>query len=157
MKMIVAKDLNGAIGKDNGLPWRLSWDIQNFRRITTGGTILMGRKTYESIGRPLPNRRNIVMTKDKGLVIPGVEIVHDLYDALALDDSLFVIGGESLYRLAMPLVQTLHMTIVQTHIDGADTYFPCEDLYDWITVEHESHHKDEKNQFACTYYKLIRQ
>jgi dihydrofolate reductase len=157
MKVIVACDLDGAIGKDNQLPWKLSWDLKNFKSLTMGGTVLMGRKTYNSIGHPLLGRRNIVLSNNKDLVIPNVEVVNDFYDALALDDNLFVIGGESLYRLALPFAKELHMTVVHTHIRDADAFFPNSYMYDWITVEHKSQYKDEKNEFDCSYYRMVRQ
>ena len=157
MKIIVAKDLDGAIGKDNELPWRLSWDMKNFRRTTMGSTVLMGRKTFESIGRPLPGRRNLVMTKDCDLKIEGCEMVYDFYDTLSKNPDMFVIGGAQLYAIALPLVQELYLTIVKTHIQGADAYFPNVDMYDWITTGYESFAKDANNEYSGTFYKMIRQ
>src|ERR1041385_614730 len=98
------------IGKDGKIPWRLPNDRRYVKRVTTGHTIVMGRATFDSIGHPLPNRRNVVLTHDRRLLIQDVEIVHSVEDALALDDDLFVLGGESIYRQFLPLADRLYIT-----------------------------------------------
>lgn len=155
MKMIVACDINGAIGKNNELPWKLSEDLKNFRKITTGNTILMGRKTFESIGnKPLPNRRNIVLSRDKNLCLQNVEIVYNIKEAIKLDENLIVIGGGQIYNLCLPLITELFLTKVHTQIKDADAFFPIIDMYDWITKHHWTHKKDEKNEYNFSFYHL---
>src|SRR5437588_12952568 len=106
ISIIVAYANGRVIGKDGKIPWHLPDDIQHFKRITSGHIVVMGRKTFESIGRPLPQRRNIVLTSSTTLAPPGVEVVHNKYDVLALDD-VFIIGGESIYRQFLEVAQRL--------------------------------------------------
>lgn len=156
MKVIVARDLSYAIGKNDELPWKLSDDLKYFKALTTGQTILMGRKTYESIGRPLPNRRNLVLSRDRNLKIEGCEVVHDFYEVLEKEVDLFVIGGEQLYEIALPLCKELHLTVVNTRTKGATAFFPKDKLSDWQTIEHRKYQKDDKNEFSFSYYHMIR-
>lgn len=140
--MIVAMGPKGEIGLDNKLLWHLSEDLKNFKKITTGKTIVMGRKTFESIGKPLPNRTNIVLTKDADLKIPGVDIINDplmAFDiALEQDDSdeseLVVIGGAEVYKLYLPYAHKIYLTEVDYHGD-ADAFFPKFNRDEWNIVE----------------------
>src|SRR5579863_5908300 len=114
VSLIVAMAQNGVIGRDNALPWRLPADLKRFRAFTLGKTVLMGRKTFESIGRPLPGRENLVLTRDRGRLAPGVIIVHSVEQALAQagGDELVAIGGAQIYRLVLPFARRLYLTHV---------------------------------------------
>ena len=125
MHAIVAMTANRVIGNGNALPWHLPEDLKQFKNRTTGHTILMGRKTFDSIGRPLPNRRNIVLTR-QAINISGVEIIHDLDELLELEinGGLFVIGGAEIYRLTLPYCHGLYLTRLKQEYEG-DVYFPA--------------------------------
>ena len=150
LSIVVAMDSNRLIGKDNGLPWRLPADLAFFKKLTTGNTILMGRKTFDSIGRPLPNRRNIVITRNADIEITDCEVVNSIEKALLLAQSeteVMVIGGAKLYQQILPIADRLYITQVEGEFDG-DTYFPHYDEDDWLEVSCESHQPDEKNKHA---------
>jgi dihydrofolate reductase len=139
LALIVAVARNGVIGNDGTLPWHISEDLKHFKETTSGHAIIMGRKTHDSIGRPLPKRRNIVVTRQSHPLFPGCETANSLNDAIALarttDDCPFVIGGASLYEEALPIATELHLTTIDEDVDG-DTYFP-EDLSDFVEVERQ--------------------
>ncbi len=127
IKMIVATSTNNAIGVNNTLPWHIKADLQYFKAKTLNHTILMGRKTFESIGRPLPNRTNIVLTQDKTFAPEGVIVIHSLEEAISLfpqHPDLFIIGGGQIYEALLPFVDKLYVTLVDTILPDADTYFP---------------------------------
>ncbi|GIW30312.1 MAG: dihydrofolate reductase [Meiothermus sp.] len=153
---VVAMDQNRAIGRAGALPWHLPDDLKRFRALTLGKTVLMGRKTFESIGRPLPKRRNVVLTRDPAFTAEGVEVVHTLEDALRLDDELMVIGGGEIYSLFLPLATHLHLTLVETLIPDADTFFPPWNQAGWRETYREHHPADERHQWAFTYLDLER-
>jgi dihydrofolate reductase len=138
LAIIVATSLNGGIGVNGELPWHIPEDLKYFRRNTVGHAIVMGRRTYDSIGRPLPKRRNIVITRQLGLEIEGCEVAHSLDEALALawagDAEPRVIGGATLYELAMPLATRLFLTEVQRVVE-ADTFFPDWSREAWTEVK----------------------
>ena len=127
LAVIVAVAPNGVIGRDGDLPWRLPEDLKHFRRTTLGHAVVMGRATWESIGKPLPKRRNIVVTRNRDYMADGAEVAHSLPEALALawqsDPEPFVIGGASLYAEALPQATRLELTEVHEEVDG-DTFFP---------------------------------
>lgn len=126
LTLIVARARNGVIGRDNTLPWRLPEDLAHFKRTTMGAPIVMGRKTYESIGRPLPGRRNIVVTRSAKLALPGCEIAHSLEDAQRLCigvEQIFLIGGAQLYADALPSADRLIVTEIDADFEG-DAHFP---------------------------------
>jgi dihydrofolate reductase len=154
MKLIVAKDLNGAIGRNGDMPWHLGDDLKMFRQLTSGGTVLMGRKTYESIGKPLPNRHNLVLTKSH---FNDFEAVKSIEEALQIDPNIWVIGGGEIYRQTIEHCTELFLTVVHTNVKDADTFFPNVDMFDWITVSSESFYKNEKNDFDFNFYHLLRQ
>ena len=137
LALIAAVARNGVIGKDGALPWHVSEDLKHFKKTTDGHVIIMGRKTHDSIGRPLPKRRNIVVTRQTGTRFPGCEAAHSLDEAIALarttDDCPFIIGGTSLYEEGLPLATELHLTTIDEDVAG-DTYFP-EDLSEFVEVE----------------------
>ena len=126
LALIVAVSRNGVIGRDGGLPWHISEDLRHFKRTTGNHAVIMGRKTYDSIGHPLPKRRNIVVTRRTDAVFPGCEVAHSLDEAIALarttDECPFIIGGASLYEEALPRATELHVTTIDEDIEG-DTYF----------------------------------
>ncbi|MFM8445194.1 MAG: dihydrofolate reductase [Methylococcus sp.] len=140
ISLIVAMAENRVIGVDNRMPWHLSADLQRFRRITLGKPMLMGRRTHQSIGRPLPGRRNIVLTADPGFVAAGCEVVHSLDAALAAAedaDELMVIGGASLYRELLPHAGRIYLTLIHRVFDG-DTFFPEVDWTEWREVARQA-------------------
>jgi len=138
LALVVAMGPGRVIGRDGGLPWHFSEDLKHFRTVTTGHAIIMGRKTWDSIGRPLPGRRNIVVTRQRELEIDGCEVVHSLEAAIALareeDPEPRVIGGSTLYELALPLATRLYLTEVGKAVEG-DTFFPHFDPEDWTELE----------------------
>jgi dihydrofolate reductase len=152
--LIVAMTRSGVIGKDGQLPWRLSADLRRFKTLTMGHALIMGRKTYSSLGRPLPGRTSIVITRQASLDLPAeVLVVHSLAEALhhvGHDDSPFVIGGGEVFALALPLAERLHVTWVEAEIDG-DAYFPPWNLHEWRLVAEERHSADAKNQYDYTF------
>lgn len=153
LSIVVATDENGAIGKDNRLLWHLPADLKRFKALTTGHSIIMGRKTYESIGKPLPNRRNMVITRQSGLKIEGAEVVHSLTEALVLcknEAEVFIIGGAEIFQQALPLTRQIYLTIVH-HSFPADTFFPEINSNEWIETEKIICQPDEKNVFPFTF------
>ena len=151
--MIVAMSTDRVIGRDGHLPWRLSADLRRFKRITMGHAIIMGRKTFQSIGRPLPGRRSIVVTRQPGISAEGIEFVSSPQAALervADDSEAFFIGGAEIYRHALPLVQRIYLTLVHTTVAG-ETFFPQIDLDRWRLLEESRHAADEKNEFEHSF------
>jgi dihydrofolate reductase len=143
MKMIsaiVAMATNRCIGRDNTLPWRLPADLKRFKQLTMGHTLVMGRKTYESIGRPLPGRTTVVVTRQRDYAPEGVQVAHSLEQALELarGDEVFIAGGADLYRQAMAHVRRLYLTRIGRDYEG-DTFFPEVDLSGWRLVAEEHH------------------
>lgn len=145
LSIIVAAAENGAIGRDNALPWHLPGDLAYFRRVTMGKPVVMGRKTFESIGRPLPGRTNIVITRDRSWRHEGVHALASLEQALVLAadvavadgaDELMVIGGAEIYAAALPLAARVYLTEVHAEIEG-DVFFPELDRADWREVSRE--------------------
>ena len=137
--MIVAVSQNGAIGKDGGVPWHLTDDLKNFKRVTMGHHLIVGRVTYETIGRPLRGRRMVVVTRDEAYQAEGCEVVNSLEAALALaegcgDEVAFVAGGAQIYNLAMPQATRIYYTEVQAEVE-ADTFFPAFDPDQWEKIE----------------------
>lgn len=160
--LVWAMARNGVIGRDNALPWRLPADLQHFKALTTGHPVLMGRKTFESLGRPLPNRTNIVVTRDRDFVPAGVRVAHSLDEALAIattdlptDRQVFVIGGENLYTQMLPRAERLYVTLVDAEIEG-DARFPALDWRQWRELERREHPADDRNRYACRFLTLER-
>ncbi|RWP47850.1 dihydrofolate reductase [Mesorhizobium sp.] len=151
---------NGVIGRDGGLPWRLSSDLKRFKADTMGKPIIMGRKTYEGIGRPLPGRLNVVVTRDKTWRAEGVEVVHSLDDAISLAkvrgrcmagaDEICIIGGGEIYAQALPLADRLHVTHILAAVDG-DAHFPPIDPDSWRIVRSQDIPAGEKDSHATRY------
>jgi dihydrofolate reductase len=157
VSIVVAISENNAIGKDNKLLWHLPKDLKHFKEITTGGTVIMGRKTYDSVGRPLPNRRNIIITRQQ-IEIPGCEVVNSVEAALDLcrdEAEVFIVGGAEIYRLAMPLTDKIFLTIVHENFE-ADTYFPEIKPAIWKETDRQDHEPDEKNPLPYSFITLER-
>ena len=159
--VIAALDRNRAIGRGNALPWHLPDDLKRFKALTLGKPVLMGRKTAESLGRALPKRRNLVLTRSGRVPFDGMEAVASLDEAQALAvaygvDELCVIGGGELYASALPLASRLHLTHVDTAVEGADAFFPAFDAADWRVVSRETHPMDERHAFAFEFVDYAR-
>ncbi|MCB9033211.1 MAG: dihydrofolate reductase [Chitinophagales bacterium] len=157
--LIVAAAENGAIGKDNQLLWHLSDDLKRFKQLTSGHCILMGRKTYESIGKALPNRTNIILSNTLKEAPKDCVLFNDLEAALYYaveqkEETLYVIGGATIYTLTMPYCTDLHLTLVHTEIE-ADAFFEFDDAQ-WIVQEKIFVAKDAKNEYDSTYLHLVR-
>ncbi|MDQ7016683.1 MAG: type 3 dihydrofolate reductase [Gammaproteobacteria bacterium] len=150
LSIIVAMDRNRLIGNNNQLPWHLPADLQFFKKTTLGKPILMGRKTHESIGRPLPGRRNIIISRNLDYQANGCDVVHSIEAALELVhecEEAMLIGGATLYQQALPLAQRLYLTLVEAECEG-DCWFPDYQQHEkWQEISRETHHADEKNQF----------
>jgi len=160
ISLIAALSENRVIGKDNRLPWHLSDDMKHFREITEGKPIIVGRKTFESIGKPLPNRTNIVLVREKDISIPGCVTVHSIEEALeAAKDAkeVVVIGGASVYKqfLEQRLIDRMYLTIVHDNIEG-DAYFPEFNLANWEETQHIHHPVDEKHPHEFSFVTLER-
>jgi len=148
--LIAAVASNGVIGAGNRLPWHLPEDLRHFRALTSGHTVVMGRKTWESIGRPLPNRQNIVVSRQAALRLDGASLAHSLEEALSMadrPDPVFVIGGEALYRSALPLAAVLYLTEIERDFDG-DARFPAFERVAWRETDRESHRPAGGEGFA---------
>jgi len=151
--LVAALDRRNAIGRGNELPWRLPDDLKRFKALTLGKPVLMGRKTADSLGRALPKRRNLVLTRGGRVPFDGMEAVASLDEALALatqDDAseLCVIGGGEVYALTLPLATRLHLTHVETVVEHADAFFPAFDPARWRTVARQAHAADADHAFA---------
>jgi dihydrofolate reductase len=158
ISLIVAMAQNGVIGRGNALPWRLPEDLKRFKQSTLGKPILMGRKTFESIGRPLPGRANLVLTRDRDWHAGGVIPVHSVEEALRQTrtcDELVAIGGAEIYRLLLPLARRIYLTHVHADISG-DTYFPAFDPAQWDDVELHTQPADERHAYPLTFMTLVR-
>lgn len=156
--IIAAMSENRIIGRAGSLPWRLPADLKRFKSLTVGHTVIMGRKTFQSIGRPLPDRRSIVITRNADYRAEGVLIVLSLEDALsqaADDEEAFIIGGGELYRHALPLADRLELTIVHAVIEG-DTSFPELDIKDWKLIGEERHEADDRHAYPFTFQRYER-
>jgi dihydrofolate reductase len=160
ISIIVAVDQQNAIGRKNNLLCHLPADLKYFKSITDGHTIIMGRRTFESLPKgALPNRRNIVITRNKDLQWPNVEACASLEEALALtngESELFIIGGGSVYRDAIPLADKLYVTEIQNSFEGADTRFPEIDKAIWRLISQEKHSADDKNKFDYHFLRYSR-
>lgn len=157
ISIIVAIGENNAIGKNNQLLWHMPNDLKHFKEITLDRTIVMGRKTFDSVGKPLPRRRNIVVTR-QDIEIPGCEVVKSIDAGLALcahDDEVFIGGGAEIYRQAMDKTDRIYLTIIHKTFD-ADTFFPEIDYQEWDEVSREYFEPDEKNPLPYSFIQLNR-
>lgn len=156
--LIAALDRGRAIGRAGGLPWHLPDDLKRFKALTLGGTVLMGRTTAESIGRALPGRRNLVLTRHGRAPYDGQEAVASLAAAQALAGAadLLVIGGGEVYRLTLPLADRLHLTLVDTEVAGADAWFPEWSAADWSETARVAHAPDARHAHGYTFVDYCR-
>jgi dihydrofolate reductase len=155
ISIIAAMGTNRVIGRDNGLPWNLPADTRFFKETTRGHPVVMGRKTFDSMGRPLPGRRNIVISRQSDLRIPGAEVVADLAGALQLvadltDEEIFIIGGSEIYRLALEFADRMYLTLIHQAFEG-DTFFPEFDESRWVVVSRRDHEPDEHNPYSFSF------
>ena len=158
LELVVAVARNGLIGRGNGLPWHLPDDLKHFKRLTLGHPILMGRRTWDSIGRPLPGRRNLVLTRHLDFRAEGAEVVHSLEEALAATaaaPTLMVIGGAEIYRLCLAQARVLHLTEVAAEPAG-DAYLPPFERGEWRELTREPHPADARHEFAFAFVTLER-
>ena len=160
ISIIVAMDRNRGIGIDNKLPWRLPADLKRFRELTMGHHIIVGRKTYESIGRPLPGRRMIVVTRDLNYKAAGCDVAHSVEDAINLarergESEVFICGGAEIYAQIIGVADRMYLTFVDAEV-AADTFFPEFDEREWNERESFYQPADEKNQYAFTFKLMTR-
>ena len=156
--LIVAMAENRVIGRNNLLPWRIPADLRHFKALTLGKPVIMGRKTYESIGRPLPGRDNIVITADSGYQAEGCQVVHSVEQALEAAGSCeeaMIIGGANLYRQTLENADRLYLTLVKAEPEG-DTWFPEIELQQWREIERQAHTADESNEYDYDFVVLER-
>ena len=155
VSLIVAVSSNGVIGRDGGLPWYLPADLKHFKRTTMGHHLIIGRKTWEEVGKPLPGRTMVVVTRSRRFAPEGAQVVRSVEQALELatgDDEPFIGGGSQIYRIALArdLVDRIYLTRIHAEVEG-DTHFPDFDLDEWELVTEEHHEADEKNEFDYSF------
>lgn len=158
ISIIVALSENNVVGVRNQLPWKLSADLKRVKALTMGHHIIMGRKTYESIGKPLPGRTNVIITRNNNFKAEGCVTAKSLEHALEIskdDSEVFIFGGGEIFRDAMSFASKIYMTRVHTHLDG-DTYFPEVKPFDWRIINLEEFKADEKNEFDYSFMTLVR-
>lgn len=155
ISIIAAIGKNNELGKNNTLVWNMPTDLKYFREKTSGHPVIMGRKTFESIGRPMPNRRNIIITRDLNYKKDGIEVVHSIEEALNLvpkkNDEIFIIGGEEIFKRAMPVADKLYITHIDAEDKDANVFFPEIIPIVWNETSHEEHKKDARNPFNYTF------
>lgn len=158
ISLIAAMDHNRLIGNQNQLPWHLPADFAHFKTVTMGKPVIMGRKTYDSIGKPLPGRKNIVLSRDAETAFDGVECFTRFEDALAAvpdAEEVMVIGGSTIYKMLLPETQRMYLTYVDGDFSG-DAWFPEFEQSEWLKVESVSRKADEKNRYNCEFVTLER-
>lgn len=158
LSIIVATAEKGVIGKDNQLIWHLPEDLKMFRRLTTGHVIIMGRKTFESIGKPLPNRTSIIISRNTDYLVEGCIVVSSLEEAIEKakeieTEEAFIIGGAQIYALALDMADTVYLTQVHHNFEG-DAFFPVLDINIWTETERKSFQPDEKHAYAFDFVTL---
>ena len=160
LSAIAAMAENRVIGKNNKMPWHLPADLKHFKAVTTGHPVLMGRKTYESIGKPLPNRTNIILTRDTHYTAPDCVIVNNIETALSMAneldmDEVFVIGGAEIYQILLPKIQRIYLTKIHFKVAG-DAYFPELNMAEWKKMNSEDHQADVNNAYDYSFIVLER-
>lgn len=156
IKIIVAVSKNGIIGNNNSLIWHIPNDLKRFKEITTGHDIVMGRKTFESIGKPLPNRRNIIISRDINFFVEGCEVVNSIEESLMLtNNNCFFIGGGEIYKQVLPITDIIYLTEIDEIFEG-DTYFPELNKKEWFESMNESFNSDDKNIHKYSFIKYER-
>jgi dihydrofolate reductase len=158
VSLVIASDRRGVIGRDGRLPWHLPADLRHFRMLTMGKPVVMGRRTWDSIGRPLPGRHNIVVTRQRGLALEGATVVHSIDEALHAAGNVpevCVIGGAEICAQALPRADVVHLTLVEAEVEG-DTRLPPIDAVQWRETARESHAADERNALPYSFVTLER-
>lgn len=158
ISLIAAMAHNRVIGKDNQMPWHMPADLKHFKATTLGKPVIMGRKTFESIGRALPGRQNIVVTRDASFEALGCDIAHSLEAAVSLAgdvDEIIIMGGGQLYQAALPMANRMYLTFIDLSTEG-DAHFPAWDSEEWVIVDRETHSHDDKNPYDYSFVKLER-
>lgn len=161
LSAIAAASENRVIGMNNRMPWHMPADLKHFKDVTTGSPVLMGRKTYESIGKPLPNRTNIIMTRDANypapedcIVVTNIETALSMANELSKDE-IFIIGGAAIYQQLLPKVQRIYLTEIHHQFEG-DAFFPELSKSEWKEISRERHHADDKNKYDYSFVVLER-
>ncbi|WP_418128614.1 dihydrofolate reductase [Staphylococcus sp. HKU1] len=155
LSILVAHDQNRVIGKDNQLPWHLPNDLKHVKALTTDNTLVMGRATFDSIGKPLPNRRNIVLTRNKAFKHEDVETIHSIDEIYQLTGHVFIFGGQSLFEEMIDEVDDMYITVIEAKYNG-DTFFPKYTFEDWDVISSEQGQLDDKNTIPHTFLHLKR-
>lgn len=158
ISIIVAIGSNRAMGWRNQLPWHLPADLKRFKSLTMGKPMIMGRRTFESIGKILPGRTTVIVTKNKDYKVPGCHVVNSLEQAFEVAgdvEEIMVIGGASLFQQVMSWINRIYLTIIHEEFE-ADTFFPTLNEKEWVEVEREEHEADEKNRYAYAFVRLER-
>ena len=158
VSLVAAVAQNGIIGRDGGLPWRLPGDLRYFKALTLGKPVVMGRKTWESIGRALPGRRNVVITRQPGYAADGADVVDSPEAALSLleaEAEVMIIGGEAIYRVFLDRAARIYLTEVDAEVEG-DARFPDLDRSEWVEASREEHAPDERHEHAYRFIRLDR-
>ncbi len=158
ISIIAAMDRNKLIGNNNKLPWHLPADFAHFKSVTMGKPIIMGRKTFESIGKPLPGRANIVLSRKVATQFDGVVCVSTFEEALAVvsdAEEVMIIGGSSVYEMLLPQINRMYLTFVDAEFDG-DAWFPDYYEKEWLEIDSVTRHADDKNKYACRFVTLER-
>ncbi|MHD0397707.1 dihydrofolate reductase [Staphylococcus simulans] len=155
LSILVAHDQNRVIGKDNQLPWHLPNDLKHVKQLSTGNTLVMGRKTYESIGKPLPNRRNVVLTRDKSFHPEGVDVIHNFDEIYDLPGHVFIFGGQALFEEFIDKVDDMYITVIEDKYQG-DTFFPPYTFENWEVESSVKGEQDERNKIPHTFLHLVR-
>jgi dihydrofolate reductase len=153
ISLVAAAGNNNVIGSNNKLPWKMPADMKFFMNLTLGHPVIMGRKTYESFGKPLRERRNIIISRDKNLSVSGCEVVHSLDDALKLvkeDREVFIIGGAEIYKQSMAIANKIYLTRIYHDFEG-DSYFPYIDDTEWKEIKYTEQKTDEKNPYPFAF------
>ncbi|MCI2898348.1 dihydrofolate reductase [Staphylococcus hominis] len=155
LSILVAHDQQRVIGYKNALPWHIPNDLKHVKQLSTGHTLVMGRKTFESIGKPLPNRKNVVLTRDNNFKSDGVKVIHTIDDIYNLEGHVFIFGGQTLFEVMIDKVDDMYITVVDGKHQG-DTFFPPYTFEDWTVVSSEEGQLDEKNTIPHTFLHLVR-
>lgn len=158
ISLIAAMDENRVIGKDNDIPWRIPRDWEYVRQVTSGHSIIMGRKNFQSLGKALKNRRNIVLTRNENLKFEGCEMAHsieEVFEQCRDEEEIFIFGGEGIYRLFLPYVEKMYLTKVHHEFEG-DTFFPEIDYSNWEEVSVKKGVRDEQNLYEYDFHVYIR-
>ncbi|WP_017548972.1 dihydrofolate reductase [Salinicoccus carnicancri] len=155
VSLIVCHADQNVIGFKNGMPWHLPVDLKHVKKLTEGNTIVMGRKTFESLGRPLPNRTNVILTKNQDYSAEGADIIHDIDDISELPGKIFIFGGSGVYKQTMELVDEMYITRIHETFAG-DTFFPEYDMNDWEITARQEGTIDDSNRYPHEFLKLTR-